>query len=273
MGKGKPPTPAETRRLYRADLKRIWARSPWWGAVTIWFAPPIEAVFIEDIRRAGVSLSATAPVIANNLRWSWRRSRLNRDEPEGWRRAVVAALKRQAKIGEPPDSYIYEPSSRTPPSDPRIKLVTRRASAFEPARTRPVVDRATRTKQHRQKLAVPKTPPGFDWQEFLQRHWLDVFRPLWRAYRLDDQDVDGEVGRVLAIAYKDKLDEQNAGDGTVGPASRRWDQLLRDLRQGVRPGQAPNTPRQVPPIAPSRPASSPLDPVIQDLFDRVLRHT
>jgi hypothetical protein len=124
---------------------------------------------------------------------------------------------------------------------------------------------------------VPKTPPGFNWRQFLQQHWLDVFRLLWRAYRLNDQDVDGEVGRVLAIAYRDKLDEQDAGDGCVGPASRRWDQLLRQLRQGIRRGQMVDLHRQVPPIAP--PAASRLvgapdnDAWLRELFDRVLRHT
>jgi hypothetical protein len=123
----------------------------------------------------------------------------------------------------------------------------------------------------------PKTPPGFDWQSFFQAHWLDVFQPLWRTNRLDDQDVDGEVGRVLAIAYKAKLDEQHAGDGTAGPASKRWDQLLRQLGQGIRPGQTASPsrlPHQLPPIAPS-PASRSVvapdnDPVIRELFARVL---
>jgi hypothetical protein len=126
-----------------------------------------------------------------------------------------------------------------------------RASAFEPARTKPVVDGATKSKQRRQKLVAPNTPANFDWRQFLQQHWQDAFRPLWRAYRLNDQDVDGEVGRVLAITYKDKLDELSARDGAVGAVSRRWDQLLRQLGQGVRPGQTPMAPRQLPPIAPT----------------------
>jgi hypothetical protein len=215
--------------------------------------------------------------VLNTLRWAWRRSVLNHDDDPGWRRALAAAHKRQAKIGAPPDGYMHEPPPLTPPLDRRIKAVKRQATAFEAARVNPVTDRATRTKQRREKLAVPKTPQGFDWQQFFQRHWLDVFRPLWRTYRLDNQDVDGEVGRVLAIAYRDKLDEQDATGGVVGPASRRWDQLLRQLRQGIRPGQMVDLHRQVPPIAP--PAASRLvgapdnDAWLRELFDRVLRHT
>src|SRR5215472_10185227 len=99
----------------------------------------------------------------------------------------------------------------------RIKCVTRRSSAFEPARTNPVVDRTTRTKHRRQQLTTPKTPEGFDWRAFFQHHWCEMFRWIWRTHHLDNQDVDGEVGRILAVAYKAKLDEQSAGDGTVGP--------------------------------------------------------
>jgi hypothetical protein len=251
----------------------LWNRSPWWPAATIWLAPGLEEVFTEDCRRAGLSLSATAPVVLNTLRWAWRRSLLNHGDQPGWQRALSAARKLQVKIGPPPDDFAHEAPLQTPPTDPRIKVVMRRVSVFEPARTKPVVDRATKSKQRRQKLAAPKTPPGFDWCAFFQRHWLDIFRPLWRAYRLDDQDVDGEVGRVLAIAYKDKLDEQSAGDGSVGPASRHWHQLLRQLRQGIRPGQTVDWHRQVPPIAPSPPsrlvAAPDNDEWLRELFDRI----
>src|SRR4051794_9197609 len=42
-GRGKPPTPAEAARLFRADLKRLWTRSPWHPAATIWLAQRLEA--------------------------------------------------------------------------------------------------------------------------------------------------------------------------------------------------------------------------------------
>jgi hypothetical protein len=210
----------------------------------------------------------------NTLRWCWRRSRLNHNDPAGWQRALFAARKHQVKVGAQPEDYVYEPPPPTPPTDPRIKAVFRRANAFEPARVNPVVDRATRTRARRKKLIAPRTPEGFIWQAFIQRHWVDVFSSIWRTHRLGDQDPDSEVARLLAIAYRDKLDEQEKAGGMVGPATRRWDQLLRDLRQGVRPGQAPTPtpPRQLPPIMPS--ATSRVAPdndaVIQEIFDRVL---
>jgi hypothetical protein len=171
-GKGKPPTPAESARWFRADLKRLWARAPWWPGATIWLAPNLEAAFAHDCGRANLPLSRTAPAVTNTLRWCWRGSYLNHDDPEGWQRALAAARRRQAKIGEAPEDYAYEPPAPTPPADPRIKAVFRRANAFEPAGTNPVIDRTTRTKQRRQKLIAPKTPKGFDWQRFFARYLL-----------------------------------------------------------------------------------------------------
>jgi hypothetical protein len=262
--------------LYRADLKRIWSRSPWWQGATIWLAPPLEAAFTEDCRRGGLDLSRTPPCIANTLRWCWRRSCLNHVDREGWQRALAATRKRPANAGPPPEGYTYQPPSPTPPTDTRIKIVLRKAAAFEPACAKPMVDRTTRTRQHRQKLTGPRTPDGFDWRAFFTHHWYDTFRLIWQTHRLSDEDVDGEVGRVVAVTYRDKLAEESANGGVVGQASRRWHQLLRDLRHGRRPGQTSSASRlahQVPPIAPSRPASRPVDPVIQEIFDRVLRQT
>jgi hypothetical protein len=263
--------------LFRADIKAMWSRAPWRTGATIWFAPRLEAAFAEDCQRAGVSLPRTAPVVVNNLRWAWWRSRLNRDDPEGWHRALDAACRRQSRIGEAPVDYLHQPPSLTPPADARIKVVTRRAHAFEPARTKPLVDRATRAKARRPPPATPETPPGFDWRAFFQLHWADVFRPLWRAHRLDSDDVDGEVGRLLAIAWKDNLDEQDKTGRAVGPAERRWAGLLHQLGQGIRPGEAPvpsRSPRQIPPIA-STSSARPgvVDAEMQALFDRVLRES
>jgi hypothetical protein len=277
MGNGRPPTPTESIRLFRANLKSLWSRSPWWPSATIWLAPPLEAAFAEDCRRAGVSLSRIPPCIADTLRWVWRRSRLNHDDPQGWQRALAAARKRQVKIGEPPEGYVFEPPSATPPTNPRIKTVQRRAAAFEPAGANVVTDRTTRTRARRQKLAASRTPAGFDWQQFFQLHWLDLFRSIWRTYRLSDDDVDGEIARVLAIALKDKLDEQDKTGGTVGPASKRWDQRLRQLGQGIFPGQTPTAsrlPHRLPPIASSSPSRRVVAPdndaVMRELLDRVL---
>ena len=96
-------------------------------------------------------------------------------------------------------------------------------------------------------------------------------------HRLSDDDVDGEIARVLAIAFRGKLDEQDKSGGSVGPASRRWDQLVRQLGQGSCPGQTPTAPRRphrLPPIAPlpaSRSVVAPdNDAVIRELFARVL---
>jgi hypothetical protein len=157
-----------------------------------------------------------------------------RDDP-GWQRAVSAARKRQAKTGEPPGGYSYAPPSDTPPDNPCIKAVSRRLNAMELAKTRPPIDRTTKAKARRQRFAPVRTPQGFDWRQFFQHHWLDVFRSIWRTHHLDDADVDGELGRQMAIAYRDLLAEQDVGDSSAGPASDRWHRLLRQLAQGVRP--------------------------------------
>ena len=130
-------------------------------------------------------------------------------------------LKPQARIGEPPEDYSYAPPSDVPPGNPCIKVVSRRLNAVELAKTRPPVDRTTKAKARRQRFAPLRTPPGFDWQAFFQRHWRDVFYSIWRTHHLDDADVDGELGRHVAIAYRDLLAEQDVGDGSAGPASDR----------------------------------------------------
>jgi hypothetical protein len=246
-GKGRlRATPTELTKLYRANMKSLWRRAPWFPAMTIWLAPKLEATFTEDCQRAGLSPCRTAPVCLDTLRWAWRRSLLNYHDDPGWQRAVTAARRRQAKIGEPPEDYSYIPPSDAPPGNPCIRAVFRRLNAMELAKTRPPVDRTTKTKARRQRFAPLRTPPGFDWQAFFQRHWLDVFRSIWRAHHLHDEDVDGELGRVLAATYKAKLDEQNTGNGSVGPATERWHQLLRQLAQGVRPGPNPRSSRPSP---------------------------
>jgi hypothetical protein len=163
-GKGRLPTRAESARLYRADLNTRWKRDPWWPGATIWLTPNLEADFAEDSHRAGLSLSRTSPLVLNTLRWCWRRSCLNHHDPEGWQRAVQHAKRKQQRIGDPPPSYAYTPPDTTPPWDQRIKVVTRAATAYEPARKNPVLDRATRTKQRRQKaaMAASGTGPGPD---------------------------------------------------------------------------------------------------------------
>jgi hypothetical protein len=276
-GKGRlRATPTELTRIFRADTKSMWSRAPWHPAMTIWLAPKLEATFTEDCRRAGLLPSRTAPVCLDTLRWAWRRSVLNyRDDP-GWQRAVNAARKRMARIGEPPEDYSYTPPSDTPPGNPCIRAVFWRLNAMELAKTRPPVDRTTKAKARRHRLAPVRTPSGFDWQQFFQQHWLDVFRSIWRTHHLDDADVDGELGRRMAIAYRDLLDEQDAGSGAVGPASGRWHSLLRQLADGFRPGPNPRSsrpPSQEPlsaPVPATRLAGAPdNDAWLRGLFDRV----
>jgi hypothetical protein len=256
---------AESIRLFRADLKTLWNKCPWWPAETIWFAPRIETDFTAGCRRAGLSLSETAPVVLNNLRWAWRRHELNHDDIPGWQRALATARKRQEKIGLPPNDYVHRPPDRTPPTDPRIKVVTRRAGAFEPAARNPVVDRATRSMRRRRKTSVPETPRGFDWRQFLQDHWLDVFSSLWRSHGLDGGDVDGEIGRLLAVTYKTVLDSQP-------DAIRSWNELLRGLGQRECPEKrALRTPL---PLLGSLPVSRPVvspdnDEWLANLVDRI----
>ena len=76
-GTGRPPTPTELAKLYRADAKNLWQRRTWMPMATIWLAPKFEANFVEDCRCAGMPLPETAPVVLNILRWAWRRSVLN----------------------------------------------------------------------------------------------------------------------------------------------------------------------------------------------------
>ena len=276
-GKGKPPTPAESVRLFRADLKAVWTRSPWLHGATIWFSRRLESAFVEDIRRAGLVPDTLAPCVLNNLRWGWRRARLNHDDPEGWKRSVLHAKRKQSKLLLPPVGYCYEPPGAEPPGDTRIKVVTKAASASQPARTGPVIDRSTKCKARQQKLTSPKSPAGFDHQALLRQHWKATFNSLWRTHRLNDQDFDGETGRVLAVCYQAVLDEQHDRAGVAGDAHRQWAALLRQLHQGVRPGQpngaATSFRRQLPPLQPP-PASRPVvhpdnDKWLADLVARV----
>jgi hypothetical protein len=245
-GRGKPPTPAEAAKLFRADLKRIWTRSPWHPAATIWLGPRLEAEFIEACRRAGLTPETTAPSVLNTLCWGWRRSRLNHDDVEGWGRAVANARKKLAKIGPPPDGYAYQPPSGRPPTDPRIKVVEHAAGAFEPARTHPVLDRSTSCKLRRRQRAIEQAepPPGFDPHAFVLEH-RDIFGPLLVAHGLDP---DGDETRALALAYGLARAEQGRMARTVGPAQKRWHALLRRLAQGG-PLNVPPTPMgRLPPV-------------------------
>jgi hypothetical protein len=230
-GNGKPPTLAELTRLYRANMKRIWERAPWWPGATIWLGPDLEADFAEDCRRAGLDLAEIAPVVANTLRWAWRRSVLDRDDDAGWQRAVAAARKRQARIGPAPEGYGYQPPPEMPPDDPRIKGVHRRATAYELAQqTTPVGrDRGTKAKARRMRSRERLAPAKFDTAAFIGEHWQTVFRPLFKRLRFDDTDVDGPVGARLALAYHAVLAEQERLDGAYGSAARRWVALLREL--------------------------------------------
>jgi hypothetical protein len=231
-GKGRKPSPRESAQLFRADTKALWTRSPWQPRATIWLAPKLERRFAHDLTLAGLSLADLAPVIANTLRWVWRRSRLNHDDHEGWQRALVHARKRQAKIGPPPEGYVHQPPGDTAPTDERIKAIYHQATAYEAARTEPVTDRTTKARLRRQRLNAPDEP-AFDWQAFLNEHWHDTFGPLWRSYRLPD-DPHGVTGKLLAIGWHDVLDErQRLGDGAVGYATRRWHSLLNQLKHGA----------------------------------------
>jgi hypothetical protein len=266
-------TPTELARIFRSDTKSLWQREPWFPAMTIWLAK-FEVAFTEDIRRAGLSPSRTAPACLDTLRWAWKRSVLDYNDAAGWDRAVNAARKRMAKIGPPPEDFSYVPPSDTPPDNPSIRVVLRRLNAVELAKTRFPVDRSTKSKARRRRFAPVKTPAGFDWQAFFQQHWMDVFRPIWRAHQLDDVDVGGELGRRMAIALKDALDEeQRTGtDGSIGPAREKWLKLLGQLAQGERP--VPDPVERRPPLLPEAAAPQQLgapgnDAWVRGLVERV----
>jgi hypothetical protein len=228
---GRPATLAELDKLYRANAKNLWQRAPWYPTLTIWLAPRLEATFVEDCKRAGLSLTRTAPVCLDTLRWAWRRSVLNYNDDPGWQRALAAARRRQAKIGEPPEDYNYIPSSDTPPTDPHIKAVFQRLNAFQLARTRSPVDRATKSKARKAHSHRFRAPASFDWSAFLAEHWLTVFGPLFKTLHLDPSEVDGELGRRLAVTWRAVLDEQaQLGEGTCA-AYGRWTALLRQIKE------------------------------------------
>jgi hypothetical protein len=251
--KGSPMTPVESTRLFRANAKNLWQRAPWLAMATIWLAPRFEAAFAADCHNAGLPLAETAPSTANILRWSWRCNCLNHRDDPAWLRSVKAAHKRQAKLGLPPDGYAYQPPPDTPPTDPRIKAVTRRAAAWEPASANPVVDRATRAKQRQRRLPPPQVPANFDWRDFLDTHWASTFGPLFAARCLDPAEADGELGHALAAAWHGVLSEQaQLGDGSVGPQQRHWHALLRGLGHHVGPPAPTKPPVAARPPSPTR---------------------
>jgi hypothetical protein len=230
-GTARPATLAELAKLFRANTKSLWERAPWYPTLTIWLAPRLEATFVEDCKRAGLSLSRTAPVCLDTLRWAWRRSVLNYNDDPGWQRALAAARKRQAKIGEPPDDYNYIPSSDTPPTDPHITVVFQRLNAFQLAQTRPPVDRTTKSKARKAHSHRFRAPVSFDWRAFLAEHWLGFFGPLFKTLHLDPSEVDGELGRRLAVSWRAVLDEQaQLGEGVCGVAFENWLALLRQIQ-------------------------------------------
>jgi len=228
-GTGKPPTPLELAKLHRADTKSLWLRAPWLPLMTIWLAPNLEAGFTEDCRRAGLLPGETAPVVLNTLRWCWRRSVLNRDDDPGWHRAVAAARKHQAKIGPPPEDYVYHPPSAAPPADPRIKPIAGRASAAEMTTYTALVDRSTKAKARRQasRDRHPASSSQFDPAAFISEHWVTMFGPLFKARKIDPAEVDGVLGQRLAHAWRAVLDaRQQPGEAA---AYKRWRTLLRQL--------------------------------------------
>lgn len=231
-GKGRPPSAAEIAKAFRAQLKALWDRNPWHPGQAIWFAPGLEARFVADCRPAGFDPELTAPVVLNNLRWAWWRSRLNHDDPPGWERSLAAGARRRAKIGLTPETYLYLPPPSDPPPDARIKTVHRRAACWEPAGLKPPIDRTTRSQERHERQDQrdkPSPPANVDWHAVLYAHWRTVFLPLFKAHRLDLDQADGPTGQALATAYAAVLDEQaQFGDGSYGPAQRRWHALLRD---------------------------------------------
>ena len=50
---GRPMTPAESIRLYRADAKSLWQRAPWFPAMTIWLAPKLEVDLCRRLPASG----------------------------------------------------------------------------------------------------------------------------------------------------------------------------------------------------------------------------
>ena len=188
---------------------------------TIWLSPGSKRISPKPVPAPAFPSLHSRRLSSNNLRWSWRRSILDRDDDPGWRRALAAARKRQATIGPPPEGYAHDAPPATAPRDPRIKQVLRRAAAWEPARSNPVIDRATKAKIRRQRKARLKAPATFDWRGFLGEHWRETFGPLFKMRRLDEADADGEIGRRLALAWRAVLDERDQlGEGaTAWPPS------------------------------------------------------
>ncbi len=54
-------------------------------------------------RRCGLDVAEIAPPVADTLRWVWKRSVLDRNDDQGWQRALTAAKKHQVRIGAVPE--------------------------------------------------------------------------------------------------------------------------------------------------------------------------
>jgi hypothetical protein len=230
-GKGEPMSPRESVRLFRADTQRLWSKAPWFPMATIWLEPRLESAFAADCHNAGLPLSETAIAIGNNLRWIWVRSCLNHNDPAGWSRALAIARRRQTAIGSAPEGYVYTPPPLTPPTDPRVKAVLRRAVAWEPAARNPVVDRSTRAKTRRQQAQERRrSRRKFDLEAFIAEHWPSL-RPVFKSLHIDLDDVDAPIGRQLILAWHAVITEQERlGDAAYGPQRKAWQALLRTLK-------------------------------------------
>ncbi len=135
--------------------------------------------------------------------------------------------------------YAYARPEDTPPADPRIRAVFQRLNAFQLSQGQSPVDRDRTTKCKARKAHSHRfrAPVNFDWRAFMSEHWLTTFGPLFAAHRLDPSEVDGELGRRLAVTWRAVFDEKaRLGDGSVGAAYGRWTALLREIMQDQRQG-------------------------------------
>jgi hypothetical protein len=238
----RPGTPRENRQIFRADVKGSWHAQPWQADLrTIWLTPAIETNFAYAVHQSGLALAGLPPQVVDTLRWAYWRTRLNRTDMDGWQRALNHARRKMAKIGPAPSAYVYRPPPVETPTDPRIKVITRKAGPHEPARVNAAVDRASRTERQRQRLQPVTSTPGFNWQQFLSQHWSSIFGPLFQAHRIDLAEAMSEhgTGYRLAVSWHQVLREreqrkQRGQDGSVGAAEERWHALLRDLARTAR---------------------------------------
>lgn len=157
-------TRQEARRAANR-LKERWKKHPWHSGGTIDLGAD-EATFRETLREMGSDMDAIAPVVADWLRWRFRRTQIDRCDDRAWTRAVREELPgRVAKAGPCPVAVVADatlvPAKRRDGVPPRTWTPDLVCVQFR--RTRPDLPRAPkviRGKGYRTRGRPRVSPPN-----------------------------------------------------------------------------------------------------------------